>query len=81
MIGLIAILTYMYFRTAKHSSNVSWTTSTRDKLMYWGQIGLLTILLFWVWYLISEVSIESYGIIVVRIIDSALISLLIVSIL
>lgn len=77
--GMTLIIVYMYFRTARNKSNRDETTNTKQKLMYWGQIALLTALLFCVWYLIDSVSIDFYGIIVVRIIDSALISLLVVS--
>ncbi|KAA0944267.1 DUF4184 family protein [Sporosarcina sp. ANT_H38] len=80
LVGIIAIIGYMYFRTAKNRLIGDRSTGPKQKLMYWGQIALLTTLLFCLWYLIDSVSIESYGIIVVRIIDSALISLLIVSI-
>lgn len=80
IVGIIAIIGYMYFRTAKNRCTGDRNTGPKQKLMYWGQIALLTTLLFCLWYLIDSVSIESYGIIVVRIIDSALISLLIVSI-
>ena len=79
IVGIIAIIGYMYFRTAKNRCNGGKSTRPKQKWMYWGQIALLTALLFCLWYLIDKVSIESYGIIVVRIIDSALISLLIVS--
>ncbi|KAB2328691.1 DUF4184 family protein [Cytobacillus depressus] len=79
IVGIIAIIGYMYIRTTKNRYNGGRRTTPKQKLMYWGQIALLTTILFCLWYLIDKVSIESYGIIVVRIIDSALISLLIVS--
>lgn len=79
IVGIILIIGYMYVRTAKNMGNVNWGTKPKQKWMYWGQITLLTTILFWLWYLISKVSLESYRIIVVRIIDSALLSLLIVS--
>ncbi|CAG9607706.1 DUF4184 family protein [Pseudoneobacillus rhizosphaerae] len=79
IVGIIAIIGYMYFRTAKNRCIDDVSTRPKQKWFYWGQLALLTILLFCLWYFIDKVSIESYGIIVVRIIDSALISLLIVS--
>lgn len=77
--GILVIIGYMYFRAAKNRDTDGKSTSPKQKWMYWGQIAVLTTLLFCLWHLIDKVSIESYGIIVVRIIDSALISLLIVS--
>ena len=80
IVGITAIISYMYFRAAKNRYDDSeGNTKRKQKWMYWSQIALLTTLLFCLWYLIDKVTIESYGIIVVRIIDSALISLLIVS--
>ncbi|MFC4403846.1 DUF4184 family protein [Gracilibacillus xinjiangensis] len=79
LVGLLAIIAYMYFRAAKNRANNDRNTSPKQKVMYWGQIALLTALLFCFWFLIDEVSMKSFGIMVVRIIDSALISLLVVS--
>ncbi|BDH60457.1 hypothetical protein MTP04_05870 [Lysinibacillus sp. PLM2] len=79
IVGIIIILAYMYFMTAKYKRDVSGSTTSKQKLIYWGQIALLTTVLSSVWNLLSNMTIESYGVIVIRIIDSALISLLIVS--
>lgn len=79
ILGLTVIIGYLYFRTAKYKYNVERKKKPKQKLMYWGQIAFLTTLLFCLWYFIDKVSIYSYGIIVVRIIDSALISLFFVS--
>lgn len=81
IVGILAILGYMYYRTATNCCNDGGQhTRPKQKMMYWGYIVLLTILLFCLWYLIDQVSFEFYGIIVVRIIDSAFISLLIISV-
>nr|WP_106779391.1 DUF4184 family protein [Lysinibacillus timonensis] len=79
IVGIIAIIGYMYIRAAKRRCTDTRSKKPKQKLMYWGQITFLTTVLFCVWYLISKVSLESYGTIVVRIIDSAFISLFIVS--
>ena len=79
LVGITAIIGYMYFRTARNRRNGGRSIRPKQKWMYWGQIAVLTTLLFCLWHLIDKVSIEFYGIIVVRIIDSALISLFIVS--
>ncbi|QTD40382.1 DUF4184 family protein [Sporosarcina sp. Te-1] len=78
--GILAIIGYMYFRTAENGRKGDKRIEPKQKLAYWGQIALLTILLFGLWNFIDNVSIASYGVIVVRLIDSALISLLMVSI-
>lgn len=79
MVGIILIIGYMYIRTKRNGGIRDERIKPIQKCMYWGQITVLTFLLFCLWYVIDEVSIQAYGIIVVRIIDSALISLLIVS--
>lgn len=79
IVGIFAIIVYMCYRTAMNSYNDGENTRPKQKVMYWCQIALLSILLFNLWYFIDRVSIEFYGILVVRIIDSVLISLLIVS--
>lgn len=79
IVGITAIIGYMYFRARKNKRNGEGHIKPKQKLMYWSLIALVTTILFCLWYLIDKVTIESYGIIVVRILDSALISLLIVS--
>lgn len=80
IVGITVIISYMYVRARKNRGNSEELITTKQKWMYWSLIGLVTILLFCLWYVIDKVTIGSYGIIVVRIIDSALISLLVVSI-
>ncbi|SES18113.1 protein of unknown function [Gracilibacillus ureilyticus] len=80
IVGITAIIGYMYIRAAKNRMNGERVVSPKQKLAYWSQISIISILIFGVWYLIDKVSIASYGILVVRIIDSALIGLLLVSI-
>lgn len=79
VVGIVAILVYMCYRTATNSCNDGENARPIQKVMYWCHITVLAIFLFCLWYFIEQVSIEFYGILVVRIIDSLLISLLIVS--
>ena len=79
IVGITVIISYMYIRAKNNRCNGEGYTKPKQKWMYWSLIGLVSTFLFCLWYLIDKVTIESYGIIVVRIIDSALISLLIVS--
>ena len=79
IVGLFAIIIYMYCRTARHTCNDRVNTSSKQKMTYWCSIAILSILLFCLWYLSNPVSIELYGVIVVRIIDTVFISLLIIS--
>ncbi|MET3195185.1 DUF4184 family protein [Bacillus sp. OAE603] len=78
LFGIISIVCYMYFRALFQRQKNS-TIYTRNKLIFWLILILLTIFFVFLWYLIDDVSILSYGIVVVRIIDSSLISLLLVS--
>ena len=79
IVGITVIISFMYFRARQNRGNSEELTTTKQKWMYWSLIALVTILLFCLWYFIDKVSILSYGILVVRIIDSAFISLFIVS--
>ncbi|MDN4494419.1 DUF4184 family protein [Ureibacillus aquaedulcis] len=79
IIGITLILGYMYIRAKRNRSNHHEIVSPKQKFMFWGHIALFTALLFCLWNFMDEVSIQSYGILVLRVIDSALISLLIVS--
>lgn len=79
LVGIVVIIGYMYFRAARNRGTESRYVSKKQKVNYWGQIALFTFVIFLGWYFIDPVLIESYGIHVVRMIDSALISLLIVS--
>lgn len=80
ILGITAIIIYMYVRATRNPSNNGIKINPNRKIKYWLQITVLTIVLFLLWYLVSQVSIQAYGVLVVRMIDSALLSLLIVSI-
>lgn len=77
LFGIMMIIGYLYFRAQRSQKNFE--VSSRQKLIFWSSIFILTILSVILWLLMDHVSIRSYGIIVVRIIDSSLVSLLIVS--
>ncbi|WOV86919.1 DUF4184 family protein [Sporosarcina oncorhynchi] len=79
LVGIALIIGYMYFRTAKNRCTRNKTATSQQKIIYWGLIALLAAFLFGSWSFYDEVSIKLYGVLVVRIIDSALISLLLVS--
>jgi lysylphosphatidylglycerol synthetase-like protein (DUF2156 family) len=79
LFGIILIIGYMYFRSSSQRHENT-NVCIKCKLIYWSTIILVTSLLVIIWYVIDYVSILNYGIIVVRIIDSFLISLLLISI-
>jgi len=81
IVGILIIISYMYIRARKNRFNDKGLIKPKQKWMYWSLIALVALLLFSLWYFIDQVSIGSYGIIVVRIIDCGFISLLIVSLL
>lgn len=80
VVGILAIFMYLYFRAAKKGRNHNHKIDVKQKMLYWGYIVLSTILIFCLWQLIDRVSFASYGVLVVRMIDSGLFSLLVVSI-
>ena len=79
LVGLTIIMSYLYIRARKKRFNSVKHIKSKQKWMYWSLIAFISLLLFSFWYFIDPVSIGSYGIIVVRIIDSGFISLFIVS--
>lgn len=79
--GLTLILVYMLFRARKYKQLVHREIPSLRKWIYWSGICLFALILFMFWNMADPVPIQSYGVHVVRIIDSSLISLLLVSIL
>lgn len=76
--GLLLIVAYLFFRAL--SSKKVTTIQTKQKILFWSSIILLTFGIVFFWYVVNYISILSYGIAVVRIIDSFFISVLIVSV-
>ncbi|AWE07440.1 DUF4184 domain-containing protein [Lysinibacillus sp. 2017] len=77
LVGICTIFLYMFFNARKNKRKNS--VYPLKKWRYWMQIAVLSFILFSLWIVLDRVSIHAYGILVVRMIDSALISLLIVS--
>jgi hypothetical protein len=78
ILGIISIIAYLYLRSLSQRQTYS-NVHTKNKFIFWSVLIILTILSVLLWYLINDVSIKIYGIMVVRIIDSSLISLLFIS--
>ncbi|MGM1048463.1 MAG: DUF4184 family protein [Bacillota bacterium] len=81
LFGISAIMVYMYCRALSQKNQNKVKVSAKQKFIFWSSLFLLTTLILVLWYLIDYVSIMSYGKVVVRIIDSTLMSLLILSLL
>ena len=77
--GLTIILVYMYVRASSQRNQSPICVSTKRKLIFWSSISLLAVVFVFLWYLMDYVSIMSYGILVVRMIDSFLLGLLVSS--
>lgn len=78
--GLSLIVIYLLYRARKYKALANRSTPSNQKWMYWLSIGLLSIVFFLIWFIADLVPIHSIGVYVVRLIDSGLISLLVVSI-
>jgi len=81
LFGITMILVYMYYRALSQRKYNHTPVTSKHKLVFWSSILLLTVLFVFLWYQIDPVSIISYGILVVRIIDSSLLSLFVISLL
>lgn len=78
LFGLTLIFGYMFFRAHAQKQKKA-DIQTKQKIQFWISLILLTGIIIVFWYVIDYVTILSYGIVVVRIIDSFFISLLITS--
>jgi len=81
LFGITLILVYMCYRALFQKKQKHITVSPKRKLIFWSSLFILTVLFVSLWCLIDPVSITSYGILVVRIIDSSLLSLFLISLL
>ncbi|MBT2687390.1 DUF4184 family protein [Bacillus sp. ISL-47] len=79
ILGITAILGYMYYRAMSQRKHNHTNIHPKQKVIFWSSITLLTLLFLILWQLLNYVPINSYGILVVRMIDSFFISLLTVS--
>ncbi|GAK42960.1 hypothetical protein TCA2_5454 [Paenibacillus sp. TCA20] len=78
--GLSLILIYILYRARKYNSLANRSTPSAQKSLYWLCIALLSIVFFIIWFIADPVAIHSIGVHVIRVIDSGLLSLLLVSI-
>ncbi|MFC7681206.1 DUF4184 family protein [Paenibacillus sp. GCM10028914] len=78
LLGLCIILIYVYVRASLSREHNMMKVSPKQKVYFWSSLFVLAAFILVLWYFIDYVSIMSYGIAVVRVIDSALLSLLIV---
>lgn len=74
LLGILSIIVYIYFRALPQRQEAS-KVHLNQKIIFWSSLSGLTLFFVCLWYLIDYVSVSGYGILVVRIIDSALISL------
>lgn len=81
LFGITMILVYMCYRALTQRKHKHITVYPKRKLIFWFSLFILTVLFVLLWCLIDPVSITSYGILVVRIIDSSLLSLFLISLL
>lgn len=78
LFGILMIICYLFYRAKKNPSLENGVTS-KQKWGYWSQMVFCSILFFLLWTLLSPVSLQAYGILVVRFLDCMLLSLLTVS--
>ncbi|WP_342505019.1 DUF4184 family protein [Sporosarcina sp. FSL K6-2383] len=79
LVGLTIILIYIYVSALSQRNHKGMHVSFKNKLVFWSSLSLLAVVFLFLWYLMDYISITSYGIVVVRWIDSFLLSLLVSS--
>ncbi|MFE3577598.1 DUF4184 family protein [Lysinibacillus sp. NPDC059133] len=70
LLGISLIIGFMYYRASLNKNKDTPKIGANKKLYFWALIFILTLLYVCLWCMIDRVSISSYGIMVVRIIDS-----------
>lgn len=75
LLGLSLILGYLIYRGRYHKQNAN-QIPVKEKYFFWSSVCLLAVLLLLVWYLVAPVSLSSYGVHVVRIVDAWCLGLL-----
>ncbi len=76
LVGITLIIGYVYYRAANQPKKSLPSIQPKQKLIFWLQVLGLAFFYVCIWYLINEVSLRSYGVWVVRFIDSSFLSLL-----
>ncbi|WP_042198644.1 DUF4184 family protein [Paenibacillus camerounensis] len=75
LLGLSLIFIYLVYRSRSNMQEPS-SISVKQKAIFWAAVCLLAIVILLVWYVIAPVSLQSYGVHVVRIVDAACLGLL-----
>ncbi|MGD6894653.1 DUF4184 family protein [Bacillus infantis] len=78
--GILIILGYLFYRANAYDRTRNVQISPLQKLAFWSSTSVTACAVFFFWHLIDHLSINSYGVIVVRLIDSFLIGILVISI-
>lgn len=76
LVGITLIICYVSYRAANQPKKSLPSIQPKQKLIFWLQVLGLAFFYVCIWYLINEVSLRSYGVWVVRFIDSSFLSLL-----
>ncbi|WIV17596.1 DUF4184 family protein [Paenibacillus polygoni] len=83
LFGLTIIFLFSLSRLWKHPSEVRISANSlhfnSKKWRYWLSLGVLMIVIFVLWMVIDPLSLSEYGVLVVRVIDSVIISFLLLS--
>jgi hypothetical protein len=77
LFGLSLIVGFILFRVSVFKAKLN--LAQKRIIAFWLLLLIMTLISTCVWYILSDVTIKHYGILVVRIIDSFFISLLIIS--
>ena len=79
LFGLTIIIVYMLYRAHYHKGDTNFAIKPMQKGYYWTAIMILSVIIIMLWYAVDFVTIRAYGVTVVRIFDSMLLSLFIVT--
>ncbi|MEC2077011.1 DUF4184 family protein [Metabacillus fastidiosus] len=81
LFGIIVLAIYIFYKNRIQENEVGSGVSGKQKIIFWCILFFLALIFLILWYLIDYIPATNYGIAIVRIIDSVLVSLLVVSLL
>ena len=77
--GFILLAGFLLYTGKRRAVDGRMDKTLTSKFLFWIILGCMALSIFALWFLLSAISVRDYGIIIVRLIDSMILSLLLVS--
>jgi hypothetical protein len=77
--GFIVIAVFLLYAEKRRAADARGNKTLKAKILFWAVFACMALSIFAIWFLLSAVSVADYGVIVVRLIDSVILGLLLIS--